>query len=72
MAEMAIATHELGVCMDHLSDALASEGFLPEPPLDIVQDLGVGRVVLIQEILELKIGRPKAIAEVLCEDPATI
>jgi hypothetical protein len=40
-------THQFGVRMDDLRDALTGERLLPEPPLDIVQHLSVRWVVLI-------------------------
>jgi hypothetical protein len=58
--------------MDDLCNALSSKGFLPEPPLDIVEDFGVRWVRLVKEIFERQVCRPKTITEVLCKDPATI
>jgi hypothetical protein len=53
-------------------DALPGVGLLPEPPLDIVEDLRVRGVVLVEDVLELEVRRPQAVAEVLCEDPAAV
>lgn len=58
--------------MDNLSDTLASESLFTESPLDVVQDLCVDRVLLIQNVLELKVGRAKTVAEMLSEDPSTV
>jgi len=58
--------------VDHLSNTLASEGLLSEPSLDIVKDFSVRWVVLVQHILELKVGWTESVAEVLGEDPAAV
>ena len=65
-------THKVRVSKDDLRDTLAGECLLPEPFLDVVQDLGMCGVILVQHILELKVGRTEAVAEVLREDPSTI
>ena len=58
--------------MDDLCDTLSRESLLPEPPLDVIEDLGVRRVGLVQDVLEAEIRLPKAITEVLRENPSTI
>ena len=58
--------------MNNLRDTFTRKGFFAEPALDVVQHLCVRHVVLVQHVFELQVCRPKTIAEVLCEDPATI
>lgn len=58
--------------VDDLGDTFPGEGLLPESSLDVIQHLGMGRVVLIQHILELKICRAETVAEVLGEDPSRV
>ena len=58
--------------VNNLSDTLASKGLLPEPPLDVVEDLSMRRVILVQDILELQISRPEAVAEMLGKNPTTV
>jgi len=58
--------------VDNLSNTLASEGLLSEPSLDIVKDFSVRWVVLVQYILELKVGWTESVTEVLGEDPAAV
>jgi hypothetical protein len=65
-------TYQLWILLDDLPDTLPRESLLAETHLDIVQDLGVGRVGLVQDILQLQVRRAETIAEMLCEDPATV
>lgn len=58
--------------MDDLGNALPRKGLLSETPLDIVEDLGMKRVRLIQDVPQMEICRPEAIAKVLCKDPTTV
>ena len=58
--------------MDNLSDALASKCFFPESSFNVIQDFLMSRIVFVQDILELQVSRPKAVAEVLSENPAAI
>jgi hypothetical protein len=58
--------------MDNLCDALACEGLFPKPPLYIIQNLSMSRVVLVQHVFQLEVRRPKSIAEMLGEDPTTV
>lgn len=58
--------------MYDLSDAFPSERLLPETSLDIVKNLRMSRVRLIEDIFEMKVCRPKAVAKVLCKYPATV
>jgi hypothetical protein len=58
--------------MNDLSDTLASKGLLTESPLDIVQNFRMDRILVVQDVLELQIGRTEAVAEVLSEDPSTV
>ena len=44
--------------MDDLGDTLASEGLLTETPLDVIQDLRMGRILIIEDVFELKIRGP--------------
>ena len=65
-------THELGVRVNSLRDALACERLLAEAPLDVVQHLGVRGVRLVEHVLQREVRRPEAVAEVLREDPAAV
>ena len=58
--------------MNNLRDTLSRKSLLPEPSLDIVEDLSMRRVGLVQQVLKRKVRRPKTVTEVLREDPATI
>ena len=65
-------TNQLGVCVNNLSDALACEGFVAETTLDIVEDLCLDGISFIQQVFQLEVCRAKAVAKVLCKNPATI
>jgi hypothetical protein len=58
--------------LNHVLDTLSSERFLSEPPLDVVQDIGVNGVILVKNVFELEVRSTETVAEVLCEDPAAI
>lgn len=58
--------------MNNLRDTLPRERLLPEPPLDIIEDLRVRRVRLVEQVPEREVCGPEAVAEVLCEDPAAV
>jgi hypothetical protein len=66
------ATNQLGVRMDDVRDALARERLLPESPFDIIQHLGVRRIVLVQHIPELEVRRAEAVTEMLRKDPPAV
>ena len=53
-------------------DTLSSIRLLPKPPLDVVENLRMRGVVLIEDILELEVRRPKPVTEVLRKDPAAV
>lgn len=65
-------THELGMGVNDVRDTLARERLFTETALDIAQDLLVRRIRLVQNIFEREIRRAKAVAEMLCEDPAAV
>jgi NADH/NAD ratio-sensing transcriptional regulator Rex len=65
-------SNEIWVSMNNLGDALSSKRLFPKPPFDVVQNFSVGRVVLIENVLQLQISRPKTIAEMLRENPTAI
>lgn len=60
------------MCMYHLGNALSCECLFSEASLDVIEYLGMGRVRLVEDILQCKIGRPETVAEVLRENPTTI
>jgi hypothetical protein len=66
------ATHKLRVGMNHVGDTFTCETLLTETPFDIVQNLGVSRVRLIEDVLEGEIRGAEAVAEVLRKDPARV
>jgi len=57
---------------DNLCYTLPSEGLLPKPPLDIIQNFSMSWIILIQHILKLEVRRTKSVAEVLREYPTTV
>ena len=65
-------THQLWVSMDNLSNALPRERLFSETPLDIVEDLCVKCVRLVQDVPQVEIRRPEAVAKVLRKDPTAI
>ena len=58
--------------MDDLGNALPRKGLFSETSLDIVEDLRMKSVRLVQNVPQMEICRPEAIAKVLCKDPATV
>lgn len=58
--------------MHSLGDTLPRKRLLPEPSLDIVQNLSVRRVRLVEDVLEAEVGWAEPVAEVLGEDPAAV
>lgn len=58
--------------LENLLDIFASESLLPEPPLDVIQNLCVIGIGFIQQVPERQIGRPQTVTEVLGENPATV
>ena len=65
-------THKLRVGFNHFSDTLACESFLAETPFDVVQNFGMSRVRLIENVFEGEIRGAKTVTEVLREDPANV
>ena len=65
------STNQLCVSVIDLLDALVRERLLPGTVLDVVQDAHVGRIRLVQEVLECKVRLTKPVTEVLREDSAT-
>ena len=55
-----------------LLDALARERLLPEAALDVVEHARVGRVRLVEDVLEREVRLPEPVAEVLSENPAAV
>ena len=64
--------NNLRMGIENSLDDFSSESFLPEPSLDVVQNLGMARVVLVEDVLEVKVRGPETITEVLGEDPTTV
>ena len=60
------------MAMDDLGDALAREGLLPEPALDVVEHARMCRIGLVEDVLEREVRLPQPITEVLRKDPSTI
>ena len=58
--------------MEDLLDVFASESLLPEPPLDVVQDLGVIGIRFVQQVPEREIGRAQTVTEVLGKNPTAV
>lgn len=58
--------------MDDLCDTLARKCLLAEAALDVIEDFSMDRVVLVQDVLEMKVCCPQAVTEVLCKDPPAI
>lgn len=55
--------------LERLEDAAARERLLAEARADVGQDAGLHRVVLVEEVLERRVGRAEAVEEVLRKDP---
>ncbi len=68
----ALLVHKLGVGMDNVHDALAREDLFTEAALDTHQNFPVRRVSLVENVLERKIRRSEAVAEILRKGPATV
>ena len=60
------------MAVDDFGDTLAREGLLPEAALDVVEHARVGRVRLVEDVLEREVRGAEAVAEVLGEDPAAV
>ena len=60
------------MAVDDFGDALAREGLLPEPALDIVEHARMCRVGLVEDVLEGEVRLPQPITEVLGKDPSTV
>jgi hypothetical protein len=60
------------VRQDGLRDTLPSEGLLPEPLFDVIENFTVKRVGIIQDIFECQVCGTEAVTEVLGEDPTGI
>ena len=60
------------MAMDDLGDALAREGLLPEPALDVVEHARMCRVGLVEDVLEREVRLPQPVTEVLGKDPSTV
>jgi hypothetical protein len=58
--------------MNDLLNTFPSECFLTEPHLDVIENFGVLRNSLVQHVLEVKVSRTQAVAEMLSKDPAAI
>ena len=58
--------------MDDLGNALPRKGLFSETPLDIVKNLLMKGVRFVQDVPQMEICRPEAIAKVLCKDPTTV
>ena len=58
--------------MDDLCDTFTGESLLSEAPLDVVQNFGVRRIILVQDVLELEVRGTKPVAEVLSENPTAV
>ena len=56
--------------MDGLGNALSGKGLFTESSLDVIENLSMGRIVLVEDVLELEISRTETVAEVLSKDPA--
>ncbi len=65
-------TYQIGMRVKHLRDTLTSKSLLPEPSLDIIEDLGMRWIRLVQDILQPEICRTEAVAEMLSEDPPAV
>jgi hypothetical protein len=63
---------EVRVGLDDLSDRVSSKRLLPEPGLDLVEDLGVVGIVVVKDLLEREVGGTKTVAEVLSKDPSDV
>jgi hypothetical protein len=58
--------------MNDLLNALPSERFLSESPLDVIENFCMCWFSLVQNIPKLKIRRAEAVAKVLSKDPSAV
>lgn len=58
--------------MHSLRNTLPRKRLLPEPSLDIIQDLSMRRVRLVEDVLKTEVGGPETVTEVLGKDPAAV
>ena len=65
-------THKFRVGFNHFGDTLACESFLTETPFDVVQNFGMSRVRLVEDVFEGEIRGAEAVTEVLRKDPANV
>ena len=65
-------THDIGMGVDDVRNALTRERLFTETALDVDQDFLVGRIRLVEDVLEREIRRAEAITEMLGEDPAGV
>lgn len=57
---------------DDSPNTLPSKGLLPKPPLDIVQNFCMSRIIFIQHVFKLEVCRTESVAEVLREHPTAV
>jgi hypothetical protein len=65
-------THDFRMGVDDVRNALTRESLFTETALDVDQDLLMGRVRLVEDVLEREIRRAEAVTEMLGEDPAAV
>ena len=51
-------THQFWVSLENLLDVFTGKSLLPEPPLDVVQDLRVVGIRFVQQVPECQVGGP--------------
>ena len=63
-------THKLRVGFNHFGDTLASESFLEETLFDVVQNFGMSRVRLIEDVFESEIRGAKVVYRDVAQRPS--
>lgn len=65
-------THDVRVLLKTFQDTSSRERFLPEPRANITQDSSLESIILVEKILESRIGRAETVEEVLRKDPTAV
>lgn len=64
--------NQFRVALNHVSDEVPSKSLVSQPGSNVLQSLGMGRVVLVQNVLEREVTAAQTVAKVLSKDPTDI
>lgn len=65
-------TDNVRVLLQRLEDTAARERFLTKTGADVAQDTGLDRVVLVEQVLQGRVGGSEAVDVVLRKDPGRV